>query len=104
MKENICKWWQGIILQNLQTAHVAQHHQNKQSNQKMGRKPKQTFRMFQQTYEKMFNIVIIGEMQIKITISPHTSQNGYHKKKRIHKQMLERVWREGDPPTLLMGM
>ena len=38
--------------------------------------------MFQQTYEKMFNIVIIGEMQIKITISPHTSQNGYHKKKK----------------------
>ena len=47
----------------------------------MGRKPKQTFRMFQQTYEKMFNTVTIGEMQIKSAISPHTSQNGYHKKK-----------------------
>ena len=67
----------------------------------MGRKPKQTFRMFQQTYEKMFNTVTIGEMQIKSAISPHTSQNGYHKK---NPQMLERVWREGDPPTLLMGM
>ena len=39
-------------------------------------------------------------------ILPHTSKNGYHpKKKKIHKQqMLERVWREGNPPTLLVGV
>ena len=36
-------------------------------------------------------------------ISLHTSQNGYHQK--IHKQqMLERVWRKGNLPTLVVGM
>ena len=36
-------------------------------------------------------------------VSPHTSQNGHHQK--IYKQeMLERVWRKGNPHTLLVGM
>ena len=46
--------------------------------------------------------LIIRELQIKTTVnndSSHTSQNGHHKK--IYKQMLERVWRKGNPPTLL---
>ena len=30
----------GISLQNLQTVHAAKYHQNKQPNQKMGRRPK----------------------------------------------------------------
>ena len=36
--ENICKQskWQGINLQNIQTAHAAQYQVNKQSNPKMG--------------------------------------------------------------------
>ena len=40
-------------------------------------------------------------MQIKTTMRyHHTSQSGYHQK--IHQQyILEQVWREGDPPTLL---
>ena len=40
--ENICKWsnWQGINLQNIQTAHEAQYLKNKQPNQKMGGRPK----------------------------------------------------------------
>ena len=36
-------------------------------------------------------------------VSPHTGQNGYHQK--IYKQkMLERMWRKGNPPALLVGM
>ena len=36
-------------------------------------------------------------------VSLETSQNGHHQK--IYKQlMLERVWRKGNPPTLLVGM
>ena len=36
-------------------------------------------------------------------ISPHTDQNGHHQK--IYKQqVLERVWRKGDPLALLEGM
>ena len=36
MVENICKWWdqQGINLQNLQTAQLAQYQKNKQPNRK----------------------------------------------------------------------
>ena len=36
-------------------------------------------------------------------VSSHTSQNGHHQK--IYKQeMLERVWRIGNPLRLLVGM
>ena len=43
--ENICKWCdkQGISFQNIQTAHEAQHHENKKPYPKMSRRPKQTF-------------------------------------------------------------
>ena len=45
----------------------------------------------------------IREMQIKTTkIPPHTSQNGHHK--QIHKRMLVRMWRKGNPSALLVGM
>ena len=96
--ENICKSCdkQGISLQNLQTAHDAQHHQNKQPNQKMGRRHFSTGRhtVGQEAREKMFNIT---------NYQRNTNQNDYHQK--IHKQqMLERVRREGNPPTLLVGM
>ena len=42
MGENICKWsnWQGINLQNIQTAQAVQYQKNKQPNQKMGRRSK----------------------------------------------------------------
>ena len=35
-------------------------------------------------------------------VPPHTSQSGQHK--QIHKQMLESMWRKGNPSTLLVGM
>ena len=35
-------------------------------------------------------------------IPSHTSQSGQHK--QINKQMLERMWRKGNPSTLLVGM
>ena len=61
MEENNCKWnnWQRISLQNIQAAHVAQYQKNKQPNQKMGGRPKQTFLQRhtdgQQAHEKMLN-------------------------------------------------
>ena len=33
---------------------------------------------------------------------PHTSQNGHNK--QINKQVLERMWRKGNPSALLVGM
>ena len=45
----------------------------------------------------------IREMQIKTTMIPlHTAENGHHK--QINKQMLERMWRKGNPRALLVGM
>ena len=35
-------------------------------------------------------------------VPSHTSQSGQHK--QINKQMLERMWRKGNPSTLLVGM
>ena len=35
-------------------------------------------------------------------VPSHTSQSGQHK--QIHKQMLERMWRKGNPGPLLVGM
>ena len=37
------KNWQRINLQNIQAAHAAQYQKNKQTNQKVGKGPKQTF-------------------------------------------------------------
>ena len=42
MGENNCKWsnQQRVNLQNTETAHAVEYQKNKQSYQKMGRKPK----------------------------------------------------------------
>ena len=64
MRENIYKMKerQGINLQDIQTAHVAQYlKKNKQSSQKLGRRPKQTFLQrrhtdSQEANEKMLSI------------------------------------------------
>ena len=60
---------------------------NKQPNQKMGRRPKQTFLQRrhtdgQQTHEKMLNITNYqrNANQNHNEVSPHTSQNGHHQK------------------------
>ena len=63
MGENICKQGnrQGISLQNLQTAHAAQYQKKKKKNQRMGRRPKETFLQRrhtngQEAHETMLNI------------------------------------------------
>ena len=56
--------------------------------------------------KRCLTLLTIKEMQINQNyneVSPHNGQNGHHQK--IHKQqMLERVWREGNPLALLVGM
>ena len=72
MGENICKWrdWQGTNLQNIQTALAVQYLKNKQTNQEMGRRSKQTFIQRrhtdgQEAHEKILKLQITREMQIK---------------------------------------
>ena len=71
---------------------------------KMSRKPIQTFPQRrhtagQQAYEKMLNITnfLRSANQNYNEVSPHANQNGHH-------HMMERVWRKGNSPTLLVGM
>ena len=59
----------------------------------------------QKAHEKMLNITNDkrNTNQNYNEISPHTGQNSHHQK--IYKQeMLEKVWRKGNSPTLLVGM
>ena len=60
---------------------------NKQTNKKMGRRPKQTFFQRrctdgQQAYEKMLNIANYqrNTNETNNEMSPHTCQNGYYQK------------------------
>ena len=59
----------------------------------------------QQAHKKISTLLITGEMWIKTTmryISPHIGQNGDDQK--VYKQMLEWVWKKGNPPTFLGGI
>ena len=91
MRENICKRsnGQGIDLQNIQTAHEAQYQKqtNKQPNQKMSKRFKQTFLQKrhidgQKGQEKMLNITNYqrNTHQNYSELSPYTGQNGHHQK------------------------
>ena len=57
-----------------------------------------------ETYEKMLSITShqrdVNQNHNKIP--PHTGCNGQHK--QIIKQVLERMWRKGNPSALLVGM
>ena len=57
-----------------------------------------------ETYERMLNITNHqrDEHSNHNEIPLYTSQNGHHKE--INKQVLERMWRKGNPSALLVGM
>ena len=82
--------WQRINLKNIQAAHVAQFQKNKQPNQKMGQRTKQTLLQRptdgQQTHEKMLNITHYqrNANQNHNEVPSHTSQNGCYQK--VYKQ------------------
>ena len=59
----------------------------------------------QKTHEKMLNITDYSRNanQNYTEVSPHTCQNGHHQ--NVYKQQkLEKEWRKGHSPTLLVGM
>ena len=77
----------------MQAAHTTQCQKNKQPNQKVGERPKQkTYRWLTNTWKDAQHHSLLENANQKYNeLSPHTSQNGHHKK--IHKQVLKRVWR-----------
>ena len=91
---------------------LIQLNSNKKDNpiKKMSRRLKQTFLQRrhtddQQTHEKMLNISTYQRHanQNCSEVSPHTSQDGHHQK-IYRQQILEKMWRKGNPPTLLVEM
>ena len=84
----ICKWCylSGINFQNKQTVYTASY-QNKQPNQKLGRRSKQTLLQRRQTDgqqspEKMLDVSTYERdtKQNHKNVSPHTGQNDHHQK------------------------
>ena len=49
-------------------------------------------------------LLITREMQIKTSMRYHLNWSEWPSLKSLQIIMLERVWRKGNPPTLLMGM
>ena len=102
--ENICKQCdsRGYNFQNKKSSSC--NSITKTPNKKKEQKPIQTilhrrYTAGQEAHEKMLNIThfLRNANQNYNEVSPHANQNGHH-------QMMERVWRKGNSPTLLVGM
>ena len=73
MGENNSKWnnWQRIHFHNIQAAHTTQYQKNKQPNQKVGKRPKQTFlqrrhRWLTNTWKDAQHCSILGKCKSKL--------------------------------------
>ena len=98
------------IYKQLMQLNIKNKQTKKKPNQKMDRRPKQTFFKRrhtdgQEAHEKLLSISNYqrNTNQKYNEVSPHTGHNGHHQK--IYKQqILERVWRKGNPLALLVAM
>ena len=85
----------------MQTAYVAEYHQNKQPDQIVDRRPKETFskkvtQMASRHMKRCLTSLIIREMPIKTTIRPHHTLVRMIIIKRKKKSTNNKCWREYD--------
>ena len=101
-KRSIFKIYKSFIKSN--------NRKKKQLDQNMGRRLKRYFskediQMCNRHTKRCLTSLITGERKIKTTIRYHlTPAKRAIIKKPGNEQMLERVWRKGKLPTLLLGM
>ena len=80
---------------------------NKFSSKSMFISPLYSFRRHidgQQGHEKMVKIINIREMHIEITMRCHLTSVTMAIIKRTTNNVLARVWRKGNPHTLMVGI
>ena len=91
-----------LVYKIYKPAHGAQQHQDKQPNQQMGdlnRHFSKDIQMAKRCMKRCKTLLIVREMQIKTTMRYHLTPVRMAIIKNPQ-TMLERVWREGNPPTL----
>ena len=110
MRENICKDVTNKGLVSKINKQLIQLNNNKNSIEKWAEDLNRYFseedtQMANRHMKRCLILLVIREMQIKTTMRYYLTPVRMAIIKKIHKQqMLERVWREGNPPTLLAGM
>ena len=111
MRENNskCNNWQRINFQNIQAAHIAQYHRNKQPNQKVGKKytdisPKKTYRWLTNMWKDAQHPLLLEKCKSKLQwdITSHWSE--LPSSKSLQKINAGEGVEKGNPLALLVGM
>ena len=97
------------LISKIQIARADQHQKTKQPNQKMAETLnrhflKEELEIAQKHLKRCSTSLVIREMQIKTTVYDFTPVRMAIIKKFANSKLPEKVWRKGNPLTLLVAM